>query len=177
MATIDLVRLCAARMGGLNLEELVVRQNCERCPRPHGRPRLTGHSKLHISLAHSHGVVAAAASTTDVGVDVERSDPSRLSPEAAQVVLAVGELAQAAASTDEGRALLRSWVRKEALVKVGVITLDTARSFDLSALPLCASPVLHPTGRGAVHLADLTDGSRCAVAAVAVASRGPLVVV
>ncbi len=53
-------------------------------------------------------------------------------------VLTEPELRQVERHEDPAYAFLRQWVRKEALIKIGRVTLDTMGGVDLSGLPLGA---------------------------------------
>ena len=131
-----LVRSCAARLLGTAMASLTVAQCCPTCGGPHGKPAIAGFPGLHVSLAHSRGVVAAAAGFGPIGIDVEALGGRPVSAGELDSVLAPREiLAQARAGNDQ-LALLRQWVRKEALVKIGVATLTTLSSVDLADLPL-----------------------------------------
>lgn len=86
-------------------------QTCSTCGGPHGRPQAVDGAgallPVDVSWAHSDGVVAAAVVDGEgmrVGVDVEHLDPLAIVP--------------GLACTG------RSFVRGEAAVKAGVITLD-----------------------------------------------------
>ena len=115
-----LVRLCAARALGVPAAGLTLTQRCETCDGAHGRPEIAG---VHVSLAHSRGVVAAAAASEPVGIDVEGPGDVAV----IDLVLSEAERRIVAAAADPARAFLELWVRKEALVKLGVATLDTLR--------------------------------------------------
>jgi len=136
-----LIRKCAARLLGIDSAEVSILQRCATCGGPHGRPEIAGHPEIGVSLAHSRGVVAAAAGTVPVGIDVEAFPPAD--------GLAVGDLSAALTSAEVGaiesasdpqRALLLAWVRKEACLKAGLVDLDGLDGFDLSALTLDAPP-------------------------------------
>jgi 4'-phosphopantetheinyl transferase len=129
-----LVRRCAGLLLGASPDRLTVVQNCPQCGRTgHGRPSLAEAPELRLSLAHTRGYVAAAADTEDIAVDVERVPaPDRVS-EVAAAVLAPAELALLAGSADPGNAFARLWVRKEAVVKLGLASLDTLAEIDVSA--------------------------------------------
>jgi 4'-phosphopantetheinyl transferase len=131
-----LVRLCAAAVLGEPASSLMVLQRCEVCGGPHGRPVLVGHEAWHVSLSHSAGVVAAAVAPTPVGVDIERFDPRLGARSMSTLVLTAAEATRVEASADPALDFLRMWVRKESLVKLGVITLDELGQVDVSALAL-----------------------------------------
>ncbi len=128
-----LVRRCAGLLLGASPDRLTVVQHCPECGRTgHGRPSVAQAPELRLSLAHTRGYVAAAADTEDIAVDVERvPDPDRAS-ELAGTVLTPAELALLAGSGDPGSAFARLWVRKEALVKLGLASLDTLAEIDVS---------------------------------------------
>ncbi|MCX4661957.1 4'-phosphopantetheinyl transferase family protein [Streptomyces uncialis] len=115
-----LLRLCVARYTVRPLREAAPAQYCADCGGSgHGRPYLPAHPGVGVSLSHTDGLVAAAVGPGAVGVDVEpaarRPGPlsvlSRLLPEAG--------IREATARPDPGAALLRLWVRREALLKAG----------------------------------------------------------
>ncbi|WP_369389838.1 4'-phosphopantetheinyl transferase superfamily protein [Streptomyces sp. CG1] len=129
-----LVRLCAARFLGVDPAALMLGQRCAECGgEDHGRPFLRDRPDVGVSLSHTRGAVAAAAGPGPVGVDVEDASDAVFSPRVAARVLAPAELAVVHADPDPARAFLRLWVRKEALVKVGVTTLGRLRGIDLAA--------------------------------------------
>lgn len=131
-----LVRSCAARLLGTGMASLTVAQSCPTCGGPHGKPAIAGFPGLHVSLAHSRGVVAAAAGFGPIGIDVEALDGRPISAGELDSVLAPREVLARTRAGDDQLALLRQWVRKEALVKIGVAVLATLSSIDLADLPL-----------------------------------------
>jgi 4'-phosphopantetheinyl transferase len=94
-------------------------QRCDRCAGPHGRPTsvVAGRAGPFISLSHAGGFVAAVAADRSVGVDLEPLAQDRL--DITTVALSPDEQLQLAtvAEAARGTALLRWWVRKEALLK------------------------------------------------------------
>ncbi|MFJ1866040.1 4'-phosphopantetheinyl transferase family protein [Streptomyces sp. NPDC088097] len=144
-----LLRSCVARHTGLPLHRSGPAQLCPGCGRHgHGRPYLPGLPGVGLSLSHADGVVAAAVGPGAIGIDVE---PSTRRPGPLRVLrrlLPEADLREAGAQPDPGPALLRLWVREEALLKAGRET----------PLPL----------------AEWSDHDRAAVAAVA--STGPTTV-
>ncbi|MGW6916819.1 4'-phosphopantetheinyl transferase family protein [Kitasatospora sp. NPDC054939] len=155
-----LVRLCAGRLLGLPADRIVLAQECPDCGRSdHGRPFLPDHPEVHVSLSHTRGVVAAAAGPGPIGVDVELAGRGSV-PEVLQRVLTPAELRLVEAHPEPGRAFLRQWVRKEALIKIGRAALDTLARTDLSALPLDVPPgeALHSRYLD-LHLLDWTEGA------------------
>ena len=72
-----LVRAMAASIIGAPPRTIVLRQRCDTCGGPHGRPTLPDHPGLHVSLSHAKGVVAAACGDRPVGIDLERWNASQ----------------------------------------------------------------------------------------------------
>lgn len=132
-----LVRRCVADLLGVADDEVTIVARCEVCGGPHGRPQVVGRPEVTATLAHSHGVVAAAAAFVPVGVDVEAVPSGDDGLIAADLVgaLAPAEVAMIDRAAEPVRALLRQWVRKEAFLKAGAVALDGFSSFDLSGLP------------------------------------------
>lgn len=132
-----LVRLCAADVGNLAPPDVTIVQRCIICGGDHGRPFVADRPDLYVSLSHGRGFVAAAASLGPIGVDIEALDPERRGEfriEDFAGVLAPAEGATITASADPQLAFLRSWVRKESLVKVGRVGIDAVAALDLAGL-------------------------------------------
>jgi 4'-phosphopantetheinyl transferase len=160
-----LARRCAARVVGVPEDRLTLLQVCEQHGPGHGRPYLAEIPRLGLSLSHSRGYVCAAAGPGRIGVDAERVPAGPLDEALAAQALSASERAL----VRDNEALIRLWVRKEALVKRGELTLDGLRTTDLSALPL--DPPQEPRalewdGR---HLLEWRTGS--GVAACVVSDR------
>lgn len=123
-----LVRDCVQQLTGVDATSVILRQRCAECGEEgHGAPtvELAGRRTLrrvHVSLSHGGGVVAAAAAFVPVGVDVERLDRYA----GRTVGLSAAESAWVDGEADPGHAFLRLWTRKEALVKVGALGLGEA---------------------------------------------------
>lgn len=115
-----LLRLCASRVTGLPPDEVEPAQRCPGCGRDgHGRPYLPDHPVLGVSFSHADGLAAAAIGPGPVGIDVE---PLTRRPGPLPVLrrmLPEDEVDAACAGPDPGPALLRLWVRREALFKAG----------------------------------------------------------
>lgn len=128
-----LVRICAGLLLDRPADDLTIIQRCAVCGRGHGRPRLLEDRTTIVSFAHTRGSVAAAAARRAVGVDVERLD--RVAPDDATIAasMSTAEARAIAAAPDVRAAFLRLWVLKEALVKVGALSLDGFSTIDLSA--------------------------------------------
>lgn len=152
-----LVRLCAGRLLGVAPDEVPFAQRCPTCQgADHGRPLLAGRPDVHLSLSHTDGVVAAAAGHLPVGVDVERLGRVP-GPGVMDRALTAAERALVAADADPGRAFLRQWVRKEALIKIGRADPDALGRLDLSELPLYGRADGTPLRFGDLYVTDLTD--------------------
>ena len=115
-----LLRLCASRVTGLLPRDVAPAQRCPGCGRDgHGRPYLPGHLGLGVSYSHADGLAAAVVGPGPVGIDVE---PLTRRPGPVSVLrrlLPHDEVDAARAGPDPGPALLRLWVRREALFKAG----------------------------------------------------------
>lgn len=152
-----LQRLVAARYLGVDPERVTVTRDCAHCADPrHGRPRVDG--LPDISVTHAGDLVLLAViGHGSVGVDLEGADrvgdPDALAP----LVLTGAEREELRAlPPGAGRraALLRAWVRKEAVLKLtGHGLAMPMASVDVrgaEAVWLDAAP-----SRGRVLLADL----------------------
>ncbi|GHD60874.1 4'-phosphopantetheinyl transferase family protein [Jeongeupia chitinilytica] len=164
-----LARLVAAHFTPTSASDLRLIQHCACCGGAHGLPRLDGHPELHISISHTEGVAAAVAGLHPVAIDIETLRDSERLLEIMPAALATAELARirhlqamgvSSSSTDSDaveRALLRTWVRKEAFVKLGLLTLDTLQSLDLSALAIEPDWVNGQTWSTEYNARQLTD--------------------
>ncbi len=110
---------------------VVLEQRCEECGGPHGRPYVVGRPEVSVSWSHSHGHVAAAASYRPVGIDLESTSARR--ELTTRLLARTATPAEAAEIGTDREAFLRMWVIKEALVKVGVISLDAFATTDVRA--------------------------------------------
>ncbi|MFI9328368.1 4'-phosphopantetheinyl transferase family protein [Kitasatospora sp. NPDC052868] len=126
-----LARIAAAEVLGTDPEDVTIRQECEYCTAEHGRPSIPLAPDLAVGWSHTRGGwVAAAAGAGPLGVDVETT-PARHSPALARRALAPAEYRWMREAPDPGTAFLDLWVRKEALIKVGRLTLGTLARADL----------------------------------------------
>ncbi|MCZ2849281.1 4'-phosphopantetheinyl transferase family protein [Modestobacter sp. VKM Ac-2978] len=163
-----LVRRCAAALSGRPVVDLAVQQWCADCGTAgHGRPSIAGSPDVHVSWAHSRGVVVAAASWHPVGVDVETFPPN------GSVIgrfpgLTPAEQWQLRSAADPSLLALRHWVRKECLVKAGAATLDGVHRIDLSRVVERTDRAGRSVSRyRGLRLVDWCDPTRRALVAVA----------
>lgn len=131
-----LLREVAGARMGVPSREVVLRTTCARCgASDHGAPvveQIAGaHPAPHVSLTHAHGLVMVAAGDLDpLGIDCEPLDGAlvagfddvALAPsEQAALADLESRLADPAVSADDRSVLLeariRTWVRKEAVLK------------------------------------------------------------
>lgn len=156
-----LLRLCASRVTGLPPDAVVPAQRCSGCGRDgHGRPYLPDHPELGVSYSHADGLAAAAVGPGPVGIDVE---PLTRRPGPLPVLrrlLPGDEVDAACAEPDPGPALLRLWVRREALFKAGF-------EAGFGAGFRAGYEGGFETGRDDVRLTEWTDHGRAAVVALA----------
>jgi 4'-phosphopantetheinyl transferase len=150
-------RRFAARRAGLrrvlaayleiDARHVVIERSCQRCgDAEHGRPRLRSDVDLSFSTASRPGlaVVAVAAASMSVGIDIERVADVDLDA-LRRTALTPDELADGAGDSLVDAA--RLWCRKEAVLKAAGLGLGGAspRSLDVRA-----------PSAGSWHLADLT---------------------
>jgi 4'-phosphopantetheinyl transferase len=129
-------RVCAGHVLAASPAGLTLVQTCERCGGPHGRPILAQNPNVQVSLSHAAGYVAVVAGRGPVGLDAERYGREGAYAELGVDVLSPAEHAKLRTARDPRLVFLRQWVRKEAMVKLGLTSLDTMSSLDLSELPV-----------------------------------------
>lgn len=125
-----LVRQVAGELVGAKGRDLRLVQICETCAGPHGLPRIEGRDDVHVSLAHSRGWVAAIAADRRCGIDVENVVELRRVG-VVRAALTHMESAWIDESADQIDAFAQVWVRKESLVKVGVVRIEDLANVDL----------------------------------------------
>jgi 4'-phosphopantetheinyl transferase len=112
------------------------RQRCSSCDIQHGRPEVIGVGAWgsHLSWSHSSGIVAAAVACGPVGIDVQQTSNggSGLGP-----------------TTTPALEQWLAFTRAEALVKVGMASLDQA----------LAMPLLHGRAVQDADVATVVDGT------------------
>lgn len=170
-------RVLVGRMLEVDPSSVQLLQRCEWCGGPHGCPivRVPGRAVPRVSLSRAGGVVLSAAAFADLGVDHEPYGAAP--PGVADVALAEVERAQLAQrpATEQSAALLRWWVRKEAVLKLTGHGLLVEPSSVVISAPHQPARLLGwdgPGRRPSVQIADLDIQG--AEAAVAVRTRRPL---
>lgn len=118
-----LARECVAALTGA--ATVLLEQRCPECGGPHGKPYVPAHTGVHVSWSHSHGHVGAVAARTPVGIDVEARTRAHDVERLVRRTATAEEAAAVLGDHDPDGAYLRMWVAKEALVKVGAITVAT----------------------------------------------------
>ncbi|MFC7383777.1 4'-phosphopantetheinyl transferase family protein [Sphaerisporangium rhizosphaerae] len=124
-----LVRQCAAALLGRPAEELTLIQYCDKHGPGHGRPSIAEVPELGVSLSHTAGYVCAVAGPGRVGVDAEHVPRGDVDRGLVEFTLSPAEFALIG---HDKRRVIRQWVRKEALVKRGELTIDDFPLTDLS---------------------------------------------
>ncbi|MFE3519851.1 4'-phosphopantetheinyl transferase superfamily protein [Streptomyces sp. NPDC059166] len=115
-----LLRLVTTRVTGRPPYAHRLVQFCAECGRSgHGRPSLSDLPGTGVSMSHAPGLVAAAAGPGAVGIDVEPSSRRPGPRGVLERILPEADLLAADEAADPGGELLRSWVRREALLKAG----------------------------------------------------------
>lgn len=129
-----LLRLAASYATGITPCDVVIDQRCPVCGRQgHGRPYLRGHQHLHVSLSRTAGAAAAAVALVPVAVDIENlaragddlpGNSLAFTPEEVRAFATVP-------APHRPSYALRHWVRKEALIKLGCLTLDAMQTAEI----------------------------------------------
>lgn len=138
-----LAKLALSKVTGLPSNLVSIEQFCADCNAlGHGRPFFPSHPDIFVSWSHQDGIVMAAVSTLDIGVDVEKLTFIPAAPDFCESVLSDRELSflnKLPAISADGRNfkqlyVARQWVRKEAIIKLGDCSLDRLRMLDLAEL-------------------------------------------
>lgn len=186
-----LLRRTVAELTGRPGALFVLDRTCRHCGGPHGKPRLRG-SGVDASLAYaggppgSAGLVAVAAVVSDrhrVGLDVEEPPEAIRLDDVVGAALTPAEARRLPAGPHLRRlAVTRSWVRKEAVLKVtehGLAVGPTAIGVDGCGRVLWDEEVAGtPAGIDPIVVRDIDLGRpggvvpRRLAAAVAIAGTG-----
>ncbi|MFI7503445.1 4'-phosphopantetheinyl transferase family protein [Streptomyces sp. NPDC049687] len=175
-----LSRLLLGESLGVPPADVPLRRVCPRCGGPHGKVRLDLPDRSSVSLAydlsvtHSGALVGVAVCRgARVGLDVEEADAALDVDSAARTALSARESAALYALPPEERkpAFLRTWTRKEAVLKaLGVGLHAPLRALEVSPADAPPAVVAWPDRLGAgpaPGMADLTvDGGHPAALAV-----------
>jgi 4'-phosphopantetheinyl transferase len=138
-----LAKHVVSKMTGAPPSTIVIEQFCLSCNRPgHGKPLVRSHPRLSVSWSHQNGIVMAAVSTFEVGVDVELTSTMPSDADFAANVLSEPELEIfdcLRSFRSDGVSLRqlytgRQWVRKEAVIKLGSLSLDRMPALNLEHL-------------------------------------------
>ncbi|MFE7929551.1 4'-phosphopantetheinyl transferase family protein [Streptomyces sp. NPDC057456] len=180
-----LSRLVLGELLGLPPADVPLRRVCPRCGGPHGKVHLAlpadGSSGTRpaydFSVTHSGALVGVAVCRGgEVGLDVEESHGDMDVDSAARVALSTSELAAlyARPAAERQPAFLRTWTRKEAVLKaLGVGLAVPLRELEVSAPERPPAVLAWPgplTTRPHMSMTDLVvDGAHPAAVAVAVA--------
>ena len=153
-------RLLLGRMLGHEPRQVPLYRDDRGCPRVTGDP-------VHTSLSHADGVVAIAMTHSGaVGVDIERVARAAGMPSLAGRICHPDDVVELVGLGADGlrQALLRLWVRKEAVLKAAGIGL--AVEMQAFAVPSDGFVDLPLPAGGAMQVRMLDAGADC-VAAVA----------
>ncbi|MFF9058324.1 4'-phosphopantetheinyl transferase family protein [Streptomyces sp. NPDC014882] len=178
-----LSRIALGELLGVPPADVPLRRVCPRCGGPHGKVRLavpegSPYADVDFSVTHSGEVVGVAVCRgAAVGLDVEDGGVALDVDAAARAALGDGELRALYAGPPAGRrtAFLRTWTRKEAVLKaLGVGLHAPLRELELSPPDAAPAVLGWPERLGrrpGTSLTDLTVAGTHA-AAVAVLSGG-----
>lgn len=123
-----LARHCSSIVSGRRAHQFIISQECDECGGPHGRPLVhldpDGPDSFYVSWSHTTEHVFAAAASYPIAVDIEESH--RRIPHDTIILNELELHAQLTASD-----LVRLWTRKECLVKLGLLTLDSFHTVDV----------------------------------------------
>ncbi|MEJ8279824.1 4'-phosphopantetheinyl transferase family protein [Pseudonocardia spirodelae] len=169
LAAHALARLVLGEHLGTDAAALHLDRTCG-CGAPHGKPRLAARpDDPGFSLTHSGALVGLALGPGPVGVDVEAHRPLSSLDGLAEHALSAAERA---AGTPAAAAFLRTWTRKEALLKATGDGLSSPMDAITLSPPDAPARVLDWAGAaGRWWVADVATGRDDHPAAVAGAGR------
>ncbi|MGW0576022.1 4'-phosphopantetheinyl transferase family protein [Streptomyces sp. NPDC002920] len=117
---VALSRVLLAERLGVPPAGVPLRRVCPHCGGPHGKPRLAVPSPYGFSVTHSGELIGVAlCEGAEVGLDVEDADAPLDVEAAARTALSAAELAalHSRPPAERRAAFLRTWTRKEAVLK------------------------------------------------------------
>ncbi|MGX1270044.1 4'-phosphopantetheinyl transferase family protein [Streptomyces phaeoluteigriseus] len=174
-----LSRLALGELLGLPPAGVPLRRVCPRCGGPHGKvtlalPEGSPHADVDFSVTHSGEVIGVAVCRdAAVGLDVEDDAVALDVDAAARTALGDAELSAlyARPAAERRTAFLRTWTRKEAVLKaLGVGLRVPLRGLEVSAPDTAPAVLAWPEQLGRrpeASLADLTvEGAHTAAVAV-----------
>jgi len=136
-------RVLAGRLGAEPGRLTFARQRCPACGGPSGKPVLaslppgeSAASGLSFSLAHSGDAVAIAVARGPVGIDVEREATGCVCSLAPAMHPGDAALAGALPEPERHAAIIRWWVRTEAVLKCA----GTGIAHGMDAFPVLGTP-------------------------------------
>jgi 4'-phosphopantetheinyl transferase len=138
-----LLRTLLGRRLGVAPDKIeLVREPCEQCGGPNGRPAVRGAADVHFSLSYAGALALVALAPARVGVDVERPVPGPAWRELSSLLHPTErrELEHAGPGL-RAKALSRVWTRKEACLKAtGAGLMHGLSEPYVGAGPVPASP-------------------------------------
>jgi 4'-phosphopantetheinyl transferase len=165
VAHVMLRRVLAGRLGSEPGRLAFARQRCPACGGPSGKPVLaslppgkSAGSGLSFSLAHSGDTVAIAVARGPVGIDVERAATGCVCSLAPAMHPEDTALAEALPESERHAAIIRWWVRMEAVLKyTGTGIAHGMDAFPVLRAECCFADLTAPKGyQAALALPELT---------------------
>jgi 4'-phosphopantetheinyl transferase len=163
-----LLRLAAADLLGRRAQDVRLTRHCPVChSTEHGRPVVVGAAdRAHLSLTHGGDVIAVAAASEPVGIDVEphgrRADLAAL---AQQVLTAAERAAISRSARAPGSSPFHElWTLKEAFIKACGLTLDDLGEIDVLAALEGPAWIEHGSSRLLCRRLELAPGHAGALA-------------
>jgi 4'-phosphopantetheinyl transferase len=133
----------------------------------YGKPSVAG-AGLHFNVSHSGDwAMLAVSAEREVGIDIERIDPSFVQEQIPERFFSPREVAQLRSlpPSEQPGAFFRCWTRKEAYIKARGLGLALALdSFDVSLLP-DDPPALSRAGDWSIRNLDAPEGYAAAIVA------------
>lgn len=125
-------RLCLG--AGLLVQHMLLQagvSDMQICETELGKPYLSNHSDIHLSISHDGTIALCALADTQVGADVQKT--TAYNTRLASRVFTPDEIEWTENSPDRDKAFTRLWTRKESYVKM----LGKGLSLDTRTISLC----------------------------------------